>query len=83
MSSFDADATFICIIYNTTSKLAFHIQAEVEKIISLSPTKSLKAENSHFCITDPMADPEGRFLVFVWLASHMLPYLSLWVGCRL
>ena len=22
-------------------------------------------------------------LVFVWLASHVLPYLSLWVGCRL
>ena len=21
--------------------------------------------------------------VIVWLASHVLPYLSLWVGCRL
>ena len=21
--------------------------------------------------------------VIVWLVSHMLPYLSLWVGCRL
>ena len=23
------------------------------------------------------------FKVIVWLASHVLPYLSLWVGCRL
>ena len=25
----------------------------------------------------------GDKTVIVWLASHVLPYLSLWVGCRL
>ena len=24
-----------------------------------------------------------QMAVIVWLASHVLPYLSLWVGCRL
>ena len=28
-------------------------------------------------------DPSRENRVIVWLASHVLPYLSLWVGCRL
>ena len=32
--------------------------------------------------TPPMANCNEKHMVIVWLASHVLPYLSLWVGSR-
>ena len=34
-------------------------------------------------MSSPQAKADPFQLVIVWLASHVLPYLSLWVGCRL
>ena len=35
------------------------------------------------CIQQLCAQTQGSCWVLVWLASHVLPYLSPWVGCRL